>query len=166
MFLTDTYQEQPQWRLQKRSPSFAQRDFGCSIPGGIQGQAGCGSGQPDLVVGDPTYNRRVETKWSLRSFSTQAILWFCDKLCQHCWEFSENERQYSCAYMHIFQSNSYKIICCPLITHQAILTLPKHSAKRNLKITNSDTKGIVPFLPLLNYRPWLNYESQHLCFVP
>ena len=25
---------------------------GCPIPGGIQGQAGCGSGQPGLVVGD------------------------------------------------------------------------------------------------------------------
>ena len=30
----------------------AQRGCGCTIPGGIQGQAGCGSGQPGLVVGD------------------------------------------------------------------------------------------------------------------
>ena len=30
-------------------------------PGGIQGQAGCGSGQPGLVVGDPAHSRAVET---------------------------------------------------------------------------------------------------------
>jgi len=30
------------------------------IPGGIQGQAGCGSGQPDLVVGDPARSRGLE----------------------------------------------------------------------------------------------------------
>jgi len=32
------------------------------IPGGIQGQAGCGSGQPGLVVGDPAHSRGVETR--------------------------------------------------------------------------------------------------------
>jgi len=31
-----------------------------SIPVGIQGQAGCGSGQPGLVVGDPAHSRGVE----------------------------------------------------------------------------------------------------------
>ena len=37
---------------------------GCKypIPGGIQGQAGCGSGQPGLVVADPAYSRGVETR--------------------------------------------------------------------------------------------------------
>ena len=39
-------------------------------------QAGCGSGQPGLVVGNPVHGREVEIRWSLRSFSTQAILWF------------------------------------------------------------------------------------------
>ena len=29
--------------------------------GGIQGQAGCGSGQPGGVVGDPAHIRGVET---------------------------------------------------------------------------------------------------------
>jgi len=53
----------------------------CPIPGAIQGQAGCGSGQPGLLVGDPAHSRGVETRWSLWSFSTQAILWFCDLLC-------------------------------------------------------------------------------------
>ena len=52
------------------------RGCGCSIPSGIQDQAGCGSGQPGLVVGSPAPNRGVETRWSLRSFSTQAILRF------------------------------------------------------------------------------------------
>ena len=37
---------------------------GCGhpIPGGIihQGQAGCGSGQPGLVVGNPAHSRGVE----------------------------------------------------------------------------------------------------------
>jgi len=34
----------------------------CSIPGGIQGQAGCGSGQFGLVVGDPAHSRGIETR--------------------------------------------------------------------------------------------------------
>ena len=33
---------------------------GCPIPGGIQGQAGYGSGQSSLVVGDPAYSRGLE----------------------------------------------------------------------------------------------------------
>ena len=40
----------------------AQGGCGCSIPGGIQGQAGCGSGQPGLTVGDPAHSRGVETR--------------------------------------------------------------------------------------------------------
>ena len=43
--------------------------------------AGCDSGQPGLVVGDPAHSRGVETGWSLWSFLTQAILWFCRSLC-------------------------------------------------------------------------------------
>ena len=39
----------------------AQGGCGCPIPAGIQGQAGCGSGQPGLVVGDPAYSRGVGT---------------------------------------------------------------------------------------------------------
>jgi len=34
--------------------------MGCPIPGGIQGQAGWGSGQPGLVVGDPEHSRGVK----------------------------------------------------------------------------------------------------------
>ena len=40
----------------------AQGGCGCPIPGGIQGQAGYGSGQPGLVVGVPAQSRRVETR--------------------------------------------------------------------------------------------------------
>ena len=47
---------------------------GCPIPGGIESQAGCGSGQPSLVVGTPARSRGVETTRSSWSFSTQAIL--------------------------------------------------------------------------------------------
>ena len=32
----------------------------CPIPGGIQGQAGCGSRQPGLLVGDPAHNRGLK----------------------------------------------------------------------------------------------------------
>jgi len=39
----------------------AQGGCGCPIPGGIQGQAGCGSGQPGwLVVGDPAHSRGLK----------------------------------------------------------------------------------------------------------
>jgi len=31
-----------------------------SLPAGIQGQAGCGSGQPGLLVGDPAHSRGLE----------------------------------------------------------------------------------------------------------
>ena len=40
----------------------AQAGCGCPIPGGIQGQAGCGSGQPDLVTGDHAQRREVATR--------------------------------------------------------------------------------------------------------
>ena len=35
---------------------------GCPMPGGIQDQAGCGSGQPGLVIGEPAHSRGVETR--------------------------------------------------------------------------------------------------------
>ena len=43
-----------------RQDHFAQKRCGCPIPGGIQGQAGCGSGQPGLLVGDPARSRGLE----------------------------------------------------------------------------------------------------------
>jgi len=59
-----------------RTEQVAQGGCGGPIPGGTQGQVGCGSGQPGLVVGDPAHSRGVETGWSLWSFSTRAILWY------------------------------------------------------------------------------------------
>jgi len=44
------------WRTEQVAPG----GCGCPIPGGIQGQAGCGSGQPGLVVGDPAHSRGLE----------------------------------------------------------------------------------------------------------
>ena len=38
----------------------AQGGCGCPIPAGTQGQAGCGSGQPGLLVGDPACSRGLE----------------------------------------------------------------------------------------------------------
>ena len=35
---------------------------GCPIPGGIQDQAGCASGQPGLVTDDPAHSRGVESQ--------------------------------------------------------------------------------------------------------
>ena len=40
----------------------AQGGCGCPILGGMQGQAGCGSGQPGLVAGDPAHSRGAETR--------------------------------------------------------------------------------------------------------
>ena len=40
----------------------AQGGCGCPIPEGIQSQAGCGSGHPGLVVGNPAHSRGVETQ--------------------------------------------------------------------------------------------------------
>jgi len=48
--------------LQQRLENPAQGGCGCPISGGIQGQAGCGSGQPGLVVGDPANSRGVGTR--------------------------------------------------------------------------------------------------------
>jgi len=45
--------------------SVAQGGCGFSIPGGIQGQARCGSGQPGPVAGDPAQSRGVETRRTL-----------------------------------------------------------------------------------------------------
>jgi len=43
-----------------RTEQVAQGGCGGPIPAGIQGQAGCGSGQPGLLVGDPAHSRGLE----------------------------------------------------------------------------------------------------------
>ena len=50
----------------------AQGDCGCPI--GILGQAGCGSRQPSLLVGNPAHNRRIVNQMINVVLSTQAIL--------------------------------------------------------------------------------------------
>jgi len=83
-----------------RTEQVAQGGCGCPIPGGIRGQAGCGSGQPGLVVGDPAHSRGVETRWSLVCFSTQPILWFCDSffLSNEQWPFQVTRKALTSAY--------------------------------------------------------------------
>jgi len=46
----------PQYQGGDALEQAAQGDCGCPIPGGIQGQAGCGSEQPGLMVGDPAHS--------------------------------------------------------------------------------------------------------------
>ena len=57
----------------------------CPIPGGIQGQAGCGSGQPGLVVGDPAHSRGLEREdhcgpFQLRPFYDSMVLFLLHEL--------------------------------------------------------------------------------------
>ena len=64
--------KQGRFRLDMRWKFFTQRVVmhwkiaqgccGCPIPEGTQGQAGCGSGQSGLVVGDPAHSGGVETQ--------------------------------------------------------------------------------------------------------
>ena len=41
----------------------------CPIPGGVQGQDGWGTGQPDLIADNSVYGRGVGSRWSLMSFA-------------------------------------------------------------------------------------------------
>jgi len=53
------------------------RRCGCPIPAGIQGQAGCGSGQPGLLVGDPAHSRGWELREHCGPFQPRP---FCDSV--------------------------------------------------------------------------------------
>ena len=48
------------WQHWTVLPTYREVSHGRPIPGGIQGQAECGSGQPGLVVGDPAHSRGLE----------------------------------------------------------------------------------------------------------
>ena len=53
----------------------------CLTPGGIGARAGCGPAQRGLLAGAPVHLAGGdETPWPLRSFSTLAILSFCDRI--------------------------------------------------------------------------------------
>jgi len=72
----------PEWQFQC---TFAQGGCGCPIPGGIQGQAGCGSGQPGLLVGNPAHSRGLELdercgSFQPRPFYDSVIPWFYDSM--------------------------------------------------------------------------------------
>ena len=53
------------------------RRLSCSIPGSIQGQAGCGSGQPGLLVGDPAHSRGLKPDDHCGPFQPRP---FCDSM--------------------------------------------------------------------------------------
>lgn len=61
-------------RLVRHQKKIAQRNCGCSIPVGVQGQAGCCFGQSNLVEGVPARCRGVTTRWFFRCLLTQIIL--------------------------------------------------------------------------------------------
>jgi len=56
-----------------RTEQVAQGGCGCPIPAGIQGQAGCGSGQPGLVVGDPAHSRGLELDGHCGAFQPRLV---------------------------------------------------------------------------------------------
>jgi len=56
---------------------FVQGGCGCPIPGDIQGQAGCGSGQPGLVVGNPAHSRGLKLDGRWGPFQPRP---FCDSM--------------------------------------------------------------------------------------
>jgi len=56
---------------------FAKGGCGCPIPGGFQGQAGCGSGQPGLMVGDPAHSRGLKLNDHCGPFQPRP---FCDSM--------------------------------------------------------------------------------------
>jgi len=62
---------------QRTCKQVAQGGCGCPIPGGIQGQAGCGSGQPGLLVGDPAHSRGLELDKHCGPFQPRP---FCDSV--------------------------------------------------------------------------------------
>ena len=75
---------QGRFRLDMRRKFFTQaleqlvqRGRGCPLPGGIQGQAGCGSGQPGLLVGDPAHSRGLELDEHCGPFQPRP---FCDSM--------------------------------------------------------------------------------------
>jgi len=55
----------------------AQGGCGCPIPAGIQGQAGCGSGQPGLLVGDPAHSRGLELMSTVSLFNPGHSMVLC-----------------------------------------------------------------------------------------
>ena len=76
-------------RTEGKDDHFAQGGCGCPIPGGIQGQAGCGSGQPGLVVGDPAHSRGLKRDDHCGPFQPRP---FYDSMISTAQAFAQNEK--------------------------------------------------------------------------
>ena len=55
----------------------AWRGSGCPVLGDSQGRAGCGSGQPGLVVGDPAHSRGLKLNDHCGPFQPRLL---CDSM--------------------------------------------------------------------------------------
>lgn len=76
-----------------RHSKVAQRN--CLITGSVQSQIWWGFEKSGLVEAVPAHDSGAGTRWSLRSFQNQSILWFCDpKLTASMWK--EGKRQKFC----------------------------------------------------------------------
>jgi len=77
-----------------RTEQVALGGCGCPIPAGIEGQAGCGSGQPGLLVGDPAHSRGLELDEHCGPFQPRLsrILWFYGSVQIPCWSPTKGAR--------------------------------------------------------------------------
>jgi len=91
----------------------AQGGCGCPIPAGIQGQAGCGSGQPGLLVGDPAHSRGLELMSIVGLFNPghSVILWIEPRAC------SQRPHLFVCVFWLLAKLTS------KTITHQYVHTV-------------------------------------------
>jgi len=109
----------------------AQGGCGCPIPAGIQGQAGCGSGQPGLLVGDPAHSRGWNSMSIVGLFNPghSVILWFllCLWLCSEAASFIAGSAHWKaslCVYANKHTS---------ILTHaEDDISVPAHRGNKTL----------------------------------
>jgi len=108
------------WNLgEERKQSFTWGKGGCDcpIPGGNQGEAGCGSAQPGLVVGNPIQNRGLELgdhcgPFQPRPFYDSMILW--KKILKSMGDLQHQSCCFSAC--HREPENEKGVDSCPVIT--------------------------------------------------
>ena len=96
----------------------------CPIPGGIQGQAGCGSGQPGLVVDDPAHGRGLKLDdhccpFQPKPFYVSMIFWP-----KNCW----TACLFATSLLSHFQISIFDLELCSIWTmRQTVLSKVKSS---------------------------------------